>query len=115
MRLSGVVESVSSMAQSPPGRPSWQRFFHVVIGFKDKDVDPRLRPGMSVTAHILSYHNPEAILIPRTAVGWESGKPFVNVVNGSSHERRQIKLGMANEKMYEVIEGLKPGEEILSK
>jgi len=115
MRLSGVVESVSSMAQSPPGRPSWQRFFHAVIGLKDKDIEPRLRPGMSVTAHILSYHNPEAIIIPRTAVVWESGNPFVRVVNGSSQERRQIKLGMANEKTYEVIEGLKPGEEILSK
>jgi HlyD family secretion protein len=115
MRLSGQVESVSSMAQNPPGRPSWQRFFHVVISLKDKDFDPRLRPGMSVTTHILSYHNPEAVLIPRTAVGWESGKPFVKVVSGSSQERRLIKLGMADEKTFEVIEGLKPGEEILSR
>jgi multidrug efflux pump subunit AcrA (membrane-fusion protein) len=115
MRLSGQVESVSSMAQSPPGRPSWQRFFHVVISLKDKDIDPRLRPGMSVTAHILSYHNSEAVLIPRTAVGWDSGKPFVKVMKGSSQERRLIKLGMADEKTFEVIEGLKPGEEILSR
>ncbi|MDH3380710.1 MAG: efflux RND transporter periplasmic adaptor subunit, partial [Gammaproteobacteria bacterium] len=44
--LSGRVQSVSSIAQSLPGRPAWQKFFRVLIGLADGD--PRIRPGMSV-------------------------------------------------------------------
>ncbi len=115
MNIPGIVKSVSSMAQPPVGRPSWQRFFHVLIRLNTRDFNSRLRPGMSVTVHILSYHNPKTILIPRTAVMWESGKPYTRVVADLSSEKRQLKLGMANESHYEVIEGLKPGEEILRK
>ena len=111
MRLRGAVEEVGSMAQNKPGQPMWQKFFHVVIGLKEGD--SRLKPGMSVTAHILSYHNPNAILIPRAAVRWDAGKPFVRLLKDSSQETRWLKLGMANEGNYEVIEGLKLGEAVL--
>lgn len=111
VRLRGVVETIGSTAQNLPGQPGWQKFFHVVIGLKD--TDSQLRPGMSVTAHILSYQNLEAVLIPRTAVWWEAGKPFGKVLTGSSQETRQLKLGMGNEKSYEVIEGLKPGDKVV--
>jgi len=111
VKLQGIVETVGSMAQESPGRPPWQKFFHVVIGLKD--IDTRLRPGMSVITHILSYHNPDAIVIPRTSVKWEAGKPFVTVITHSSQQRRELKLGMSNEVSYEVLDGVKPGDEVL--
>jgi HlyD family secretion protein len=111
VKLQGIVETVGSMAQESPGRPTWQKFFRVIIGLKD--IDARLRPGMSVTTHILSYHNPDAIVIPRTSVKWESGKPFVKVITHPSQQRRELKLGMSNEVSYEVLEGVKLGDEVL--
>lgn len=111
MRLRGVVETVGSTAENAPGRPAWQKFFHVVIALID--ADRSLRPGMSVTAHILSYYKADAISIPRAAVRWEAGKPFGKVVTPSSHETRLLTLGMANERNYEVIEGLQPGTVVL--
>ena len=54
-------------------------------------------------------------MIPRTAVWWEDNKPFGKVVTDSSQETQQLNLGMANEENYEVIGGLKPGNEVLIK
>ncbi|MEK6691170.1 MAG: efflux RND transporter periplasmic adaptor subunit [Nitrospirota bacterium] len=110
LRLQGIVETVGSMAQNMPEQPQWQKFFRVVIGLKD--FDSRLKPGMSVTAYILSYNNPEAILIPRTAVRWEEGKPYAKVITRLSQKKRELKLGMANDMSYEVIEGVKPGDAV---
>lgn len=111
VRLPGLVETIGSMAQNLPDKPGWQKFFHVVIGLKD--FDSRLKPGMSVTAHILSYYSPHTILIPRTTVWWEVEKPFAKVLTDSYQETRELKLGMANEEYYEVLEGLKPGDEVI--
>ncbi|MCZ6619185.1 MAG: efflux RND transporter periplasmic adaptor subunit [Gammaproteobacteria bacterium] len=110
VRLRGMLETVGSMVQTMPGQPAWQMFFHVAIGLED--VDSRLRPGMTVTAHILSYYNPDTTLIPRVAVRWEAGRSFATVATGSLRETRQIELGMANEHNYDVIAGLIPGDEV---
>src|SRR5438132_4015910 len=107
LRLRGVVEKISPMARNIPDRPVWQKFFRVVIRLID--TDPRLRPGMAVTAHILSYHNPSALVVTRAAVRWESGKPFATVATGSSGEGRELTLGKANEQYYEVVKGLRLG------
>jgi multidrug efflux pump subunit AcrA (membrane-fusion protein) len=68
---------------------------------------------MTVTIQIQSYINPRATLVPRTAVVWEENRPWVRVRNGSTIERRGLRLGQANDKFYEVLEGLKPGETVI--
>lgn len=111
LRLRGVVETIASMAQSVPGQPSWQKSFHVVLALDD--VDSRLRPGMSITAHIRSYRNPNALLISRSAVRWKDGKPFARVVTRFSYETRELVLGSADEASYEILEGLQLDDEVL--
>jgi HlyD family secretion protein len=111
VRLRGIVETVGSMAQNKPEQPHWQKFFHVVVSLKEGDT--RLRPGMSVTTHILSYYHPQTIQVPRNAVRWEGGSPMIKVIKGSTKESRSVKLGAANEKNFQVLEGVKPGEKVL--
>lgn len=111
VRLHGAVEKIGSMAQMLPGQPDWQRFFHVVIDVSE--LDSRLRPGMSVTMHILSHYNPRALFIPRTAISWLEEEPHATVVTRLSNETRKLKLGSGNEKYYEVIEGLVAGDTVL--
>lgn len=111
LALDGVIERISAVAQNAPGRPIWQRFFHVVISLEE--TDSRLRPGLSVTAHVQSYDKPNAILVPRNAVSWVSGNAIVQMAHGSAAEPRQITVGLANNTHYEVIDGLTPGETVL--
>lgn len=107
-RLRGLVETIASMAQSKPEQPQWQRFFHLMVGLQE--AEPRLKPGMSVTAHILTYYHPDTVQIPRWAVRWDRGIPLVTVIKGSSKEVRPVKLGLGNEKSHQVLEGVKPGD-----
>jgi multidrug resistance efflux pump len=110
LRLRAVVERISPMAKSAPGQPAWQKSFQFVVRVLAPDA--RLRPGMSVTTHVLAYHNPSAISVPRSAVSWHDGKPFAYVRTGEGSERRALRLGAGNDKLYEVLDGLQPGAEV---
>ena len=110
LSLSGQVETIGSMAQILPDRASWQKYFRVVVALSD--VDERVRSGMSVHASILSYHNPEGILVPRLAVWWDDGKPYCRVRVGLSSEVRALRLSWANQTHYEVVDGLAVGETV---
>jgi multidrug resistance efflux pump len=106
--LRGRIETVSSMAQPMSWMPSWQKYFHVVIALET--MDPKLRPGMSAHATVLSYHNEEAVLVPRLAVFWRANVPHCKVMGKvGGCKIREIAVGKANETHYEVLNNLKPG------
>ena len=109
--LHGVVEYVGSMAQNISGRSGWLRYFHVVIGLKE--IDPRLRSGMSVRVSVLTHHNPQALQIPRAAVNWDQGIPSCEVLRFGRKIRRDLKLGMANEQYFEVLSGVDNGDSVV--
>ncbi len=113
LKLDGVVRSVGAIAQSSPLHPAWQKYFRATIDLED--MYPQLRPGMSVTANIFSYSNENATVIPRTTVRWENGQPYVEVVTGSKIEKRLLQLGMSNDKWFEVVAGVSPGDGLVIK
>jgi multidrug efflux pump subunit AcrA (membrane-fusion protein) len=110
LKVDGEVESVGTMAQTMLEKPSWQKFFHVIVGLNS--VDDRLRSGMSVTVSVLSSRKENVVQVPRSAVSWEGGEAHCKVVHGSSQEDRKIRVGMANDLNYEVLEGLQPGDRV---
>jgi multidrug efflux pump subunit AcrA (membrane-fusion protein) len=77
------------------------------------DIDPLIRPGMSVTTYVVSHYKKTAVLIPRRAVSWDQGKALARIVNGHTNSTRQLTLGPANDTYYEVLNGVEPGEEVL--
>ncbi|MDD4873105.1 MAG: efflux RND transporter periplasmic adaptor subunit, partial [Kiritimatiellae bacterium] len=111
LNFDGSVETVGAMAQSVAGRPSGRKYFSVVI--RVDNPDDRLKSGMSARARILSYSKKDAVLIPRTAVWWERTQPFCNLQKSSYVIKTVLKIGMANETQFEVIEGVKPGDRVI--
>jgi multidrug efflux pump subunit AcrA (membrane-fusion protein) len=99
------------MAQSRSDRPGWQKYFHLIIGLEDGD--PRLRTGMSVVARILTHEQPDAIVVARAGVTWEQEQAFCHVVRRGQVERREVKLGRADEQRYIVLDGLAPGDRVV--
>lgn len=110
LALDGVVRRVGGVAQSVAGRPSWQRFFTVEIALGA--AAPELRPGMSVSANVLAYRNPEALLIPRAAVRWEAGRPVADFATPLALRTRELMLGYADARHYEVLAGAEAGDEV---
>jgi HlyD family secretion protein len=113
LKLNGVVRSVGAVAQSSPLHPAWQKYFRATIDLED--IESQLRPGMSVTANIFAYSNENATVIPRTTVSWENGQPFADVITGSKVEKRLLELGMANNELFEVVDGVSPGDGLVIK
>ena len=109
--LTGAVESVGATAQVVAEKPAWQKYFHVVIALQA--ADPRLRSGLSVTAHVLAFENPRALLLPRAAVRWQNGAATVRVSRGAATEARAVKLGWADDRQFEVLSGLQPGDQVV--
>ncbi len=77
-----------------------------------KNLDPRLRPGMSATAEIVIEAQENRILIPARASFTSRGKPAVYVQKGNDFELRPIQVGKRNETDIVVLSGLKPGETV---
>lgn len=75
--------------------------------------DPMLRTGMSCQAEIIIQQYQDAVYIPLQAVVRIGDEPTVYVKNGNSLEPRTVKLGLDNNKVIHITEGLKEGEIVL--
>lgn len=113
LEIEARVEAIGSTARTASGRAGNQRFFGVTIRLDRSD--PRLRSGMTAQARVLSYSREDAILIPRIAVTWEGGTPWCRLRQFAGDKRIPLKLGMADETHFEVLAGIEPGTQLVTK
>lgn len=74
-----------------------------------------LLPGMAVQAKVIGGINPHSLVIPaRAVVRGPKGQTFAYVlVNDSRVQKRKLTLGILSSQGYEVLEGLKEGDEVV--
>jgi hypothetical protein len=72
-----------------------------------------LRTGMSCKAEIIIEEYKDVVQIPVQAVLRIGGEPTVYVLSGKGFEPRRVKVGLDNNRMIRIIEGLQPGEVVL--
>jgi hypothetical protein len=72
-----------------------------------------LRTGMSCKAEIIIEKYDDVIYIPVQAVLRVGGEPTVYVLKGGEFEPRKVKIGLDNNRMIRIIEGLQVGEVVL--
>jgi RND family efflux transporter MFP subunit len=77
-----------------------------------KDIDPRVRPGMTANLSIPIDLAEGVLAIPLGAVFTEKGERFVYVKKGASFERRPIKIGISDYNYAEVTQGLSDGDSV---
>jgi multidrug efflux pump subunit AcrA (membrane-fusion protein) len=75
-----------------------------------KNLDSRLRPGMSASVEIIIERDPNALLIPARASFNQNGKPAVYVQKGQHFLIRPITVGKRNDDDIVVTGGLHEGE-----
>lgn len=73
-----------------------------------------LRRGLSLRLRIQLSQSSEELLLPVGGFYKDTGGNWVYVVEGDRAVRRDIKLGRKNPDNYEVLEGLQPGEEVIT-
>jgi len=64
---------------------------------------------------ILQADTPEVLAVPRSAVLSPAGRPVVYVAKGGgAFEQRTVRLGRRGDEFWEVLEGVKPGEIVVT-
>ncbi|HJT33020.1 MAG TPA: hypothetical protein VJ783_13345, partial [Pirellulales bacterium] len=83
----------------------------VAIALDDRG--KQLTPGMNAQVEILVQHSAHALVIPLICVTDERGQSCVRVKKRGGAARREVKLGLANDALVEVLDGLNEGELVL--
>jgi len=81
------------------------------------DADPvGLRRGQTMQLRLQLGDNSSAILIPNGSFYQETGGNWIFVVSadGSEAIKRSVKLGRRNTEFIEVLDGLEPGEKVIT-
>ncbi len=79
-------------------------------------VPPGIRIGQTCRVRLQLGESQRAVLVPRGGFYASTGGQWIYVVNPQTHEavRRNLKIGRQNPGFYEVLEGLEPGETVIT-
>ncbi|MEO8628512.1 MAG: efflux RND transporter periplasmic adaptor subunit [Betaproteobacteria bacterium] len=73
-----------------------------------------LLPGAAVRAEIVLEENPHALVVPRSAVLYRPGKPYVFLDDHGHAVERQVETGIDNGQLIEISKGLVAGESVVT-
>jgi HlyD family secretion protein len=77
-----------------------------------KEIDPRVRPGMTANLNIPVASAENVLAVPLAAVFTEQGDRYVFVKSDDKFERRSVQIGLSNNDFAEVQSGLSGGETV---
>ena len=89
--------------------------FEIDLDFQD-DVPPTIRRGQTIRFRIEMSDPADAVVVPQGGFFQTTGGNWIYVVDesGDFAEKRAIRLGRKNLDVYEVTEGLQPGERVVT-
>jgi RND family efflux transporter MFP subunit len=79
-----------------------------------KNIGGLLRPGMFARAGVVSDSASTALMVPERAVISLAGVNKLFVVDGGRAIERPVKLGVRDGDMVEIVEGVRPGERVIT-
>lgn len=82
----------------------------------DGEQPDNIRSGQTYYLNLQLGQPEEAVIIPRGSFYQKTGGKWIYVVNkdGSKAVKREIRIGRQNPQYYEVLEGLEPGEKVIT-
>ena len=82
----------------------------------DGEQPDNIRSGQTYYLNLQLGQPEEAIIIPRGTFYQKTGGKWIYVVNkeGTKAAKREIRIGRQNPQYYEVLEGLEPGEKVIT-
>jgi len=111
-RFYGTIRQIAPL---PDARSMWMnpdlKLYPAKISIESED--PMLRSGMSCQAEIIVQQLKEAIYVPLQTVIRVGQQPTVFVKKGKSFESRAVKIGLDNNKVIHIIEGLNDNDVVL--
>ncbi len=108
VKLPGKVTSIDPLGGTAQGVVSYGVDVEIV------SVDLALRPNMTAIVDIVVARDEGALLVPNRAIRRDgSGRLYVEVLANGQAKRRFVSIGLSNDLVTEILEGLNEGEEVV--
>ena len=104
--FSGVVERIAPQATVTAGVVNYP------VRLTLTNADPRLRGGMTATAEIVVQEAQNVVIVPNWAIRRDraTGEAFVGLLKNGQIEEAPVQLGLRNESVSEVTQGVSEGD-----
>lgn len=110
LSISGKVEAVDSLGTVTQGVVT----YNAKIGLDT--LDPRIKPGMSVSASIITGVKQDVIIVPSGSIKKQGNTNYVQVLNaGTTPTQVNVTVGAANNTETEIQSGLSVGDKVVTK
>ena len=86
--------------------------YNVKIGFDTQD--ERVKPGMSVSAAIITDMKQDVLLVPNSAIKSNGNGQYVEVLTNNMPQSQSVETGLSNDTITEIISGLQEGEQVVT-
>jgi multidrug resistance efflux pump len=110
LSFSGKIAGIAAVAQTSAFSGKART---LIVIFSINGTDPKLLPDLSSAVEIELDRRPNALVAPRDTVMADNGKHFVEIRNGSSYEKREVRLGAANDAEQVIVSGVEKGAVLL--
>jgi len=110
LKLTGKVTRVGTLASASVNRPFDDKRFDLIITLDPTTAE--LRPEMTIRADVIVGTRSNVLLVPVTAVFNNQGSRVVYVTGATGTEMRQVDLGESNDRMVEIVAGVREGERV---
>jgi len=108
LSISGEVAEIDAIGTVAQGVVSY------VVKITFDTQDERVKPGMSVSAAIITDVKADALMAPVSAVKSQGQEQYAEVKNSNAApERVPVKTGVANDEFIEIISGIKEGDQVV--
>lgn len=88
--------------------------FEIELLFKNDSVPKGIKQGMSLNSRIFLSNNSQALLIPKGQFYQSTNGKWVFVIVDNKGAKRKVKIGRENPFYYEVLDGLKEGDKVIT-
>ncbi len=117
--ITGEVQEISTLGTVTQGVVNYD----VKVGFDTQD--DRVKPGMSVSAAIITQMDQDVILVPNAAVKTAGTQSYVQLLGGTASStaadgsitgtprQQAVQVGSANDSMTEITQGLSEGDSVV--
>ncbi len=105
-KFAGIVKSVSPFIDNET------KTCRVIVEMQN--TDSRIKPGMYATVKLQSEVMKNRLLIPRSALLMRDERSLVFTAEDSLAKWKYVKIGRQNDEYYEVLRGVKEGEEVIT-
>lgn len=109
LSLTGQAVEIGTLGAVTQGVVSYV----VKIGFDTQD--QRVKPGMSVSANIITQVKTDVLAVPSSAVKTNSGGKYVQMLDALDQpQNKNVEVGISNDSMTEITSGLNLGDEVVT-